>query len=158
MASNPRSMSGAARRFARMPRAERRLVWPALWRLLVVRACLALLGFRRSMRLLGRCTSPPVTNPDWLPALRALVRAGSRLPGTRCLARAMALRWWMRRAGLPAELVIGVRAGGDNSPDVHAWVNFDGRDWDWPLDRPGQYRPISRELSADAGMPVVPPR
>lgn len=52
-------------------------------------------------------------------------RAGSRLPfATKCLPRAMALSWLLRRARLPHRLVLAVRppeqrGGGD---DLHAWV------------------------------------
>ncbi len=55
---------------------------------------------------------------------RQVERAAQRLPlHTKCLPRAMALQWMLRRRGLPACLVIAMRKGGrSGADDYHAWV------------------------------------
>ena len=56
---------------------------------------------------------------------RAVERAAGRLPGeTRCLARAMALHWMLRRQTMGGVLHIGVLPGSDRGglDDLHAWV------------------------------------
>ncbi len=137
--SSPQVLVG---RFRQLPASERRLLWPALWRLLAVRVCLTLLGIRRSLKLLGRQGQPSDQPPEWHQAARALLRVSVRLPGTRCLARAIALRWWMRRAGQPAKLVIGVRPGSGPTPEAHAWVELNSQTWDWPPERPKLFRAL----------------
>lgn len=60
---------------------------------------------------------------------RAVVRATRRLPGeSRCLARAMALHWMLRRRGLGGVLHIGVLPGEARGTldDLHAWVTQSG--------------------------------
>ena len=56
---------------------------------------------------------------------RAVARAAGRLPGeSRCLPRAMALQWMLRRRGLGSVLHIGVLPGNARGSldDLHAWV------------------------------------
>jgi hypothetical protein len=56
--------------------------------------------------------------------------AGSRLPfATKCLPRAMALSWLLRRRNLSHTVVIAIRpAELRNSPDaMHAWVEMKGQ-------------------------------
>ena len=60
---------------------------------------------------------------------RAVVRATARLPGeSRCLARAMALHWMLRRRSLGGVLHIGVLPGEVRGTldDLHAWVSRSG--------------------------------
>ena len=65
----------------------------------------------------------------WKRRALALKRVAPRIPRTHCLARALALRWWMRSAGLDAQMIIGIRKGA-NGLESHAWVEFD----DTPID------------------------
>ncbi len=56
---------------------------------------------------------------------RAVDRGAGRLPGeTRCLARALALHAMLRRRGVGATLLIGVRPRAERGSlnDLHAWV------------------------------------
>lgn len=56
---------------------------------------------------------------------RAVDRGAARLPGeTRCLARALALHAMLRRRGVGATLLIGVRPRAERGSldDLHAWV------------------------------------
>jgi hypothetical protein len=71
---------------------------------------------------------PSVRRDDNLAArrlARAVERAAARLPGeAKCLPRAMALQWLLRRRGFDAKLVIGVRPGAARGglDDLHAWI------------------------------------
>ena len=59
----------------------------------------------------------------------AVDRAAQRLPfDTKCLPRAMALSWLLRRAAIPHALVIAVRPQDqrDTSDALHAWVEVAG--------------------------------
>jgi len=114
---------------------ERRALWPAAWRLLVARLCL-LGGIRRAQRWLGGVGALNNRQPGesaghsdeaaatWQQRATALKRVGARIPDTHCLARALALRWWMRSQGRPAEMRIGVRQG-PGGIESHAWVELD---------------------------------
>ncbi len=130
-------------RWRQLPRQERRDLWPAAWRLLVARLCL-LAGIARSQRWLGGNSELDIPdqiregslagNRDervsaqdeiWQRRALALKRIGSRMPDTHCLARALALRWWMRTNHLPAQMKIGVRKG-PHGLESHAWVELNG--------------------------------
>ncbi len=51
--------------------------------------------------------------------------AGTRIPGTTCLVKALVGHWMLRRAGIAAELKIGIQ----NTPvfKAHAWVVVDSK-------------------------------
>ena len=105
--------------------------------LILARLLIAQIAFGRWRRWLGTPVAPQADNqalqldanlaPRRL--ARAVTRACGRLPGeTRCLARAMALHWMLRRRALGGVLHIGVlpdhtRGGLD---DLHAWVALAG--------------------------------
>lgn len=78
-----------------------------------------------------RSGSPPPTAPSRsVPVVRAVERA-SRLRRTpyKCLPRAMALQWMLRRRGQGSTLIIGVADAQaiTGKRDLHAWVEIDGR-------------------------------
>lgn len=107
------------------------------WRLLVAEALVLLaaarllvagLRFGHWRHLLGPVTTAVQTRPasaaDRLLA-KAVERASLRLPGqSKCLPRAMALHWMLRRRNRPAQLVIAVLPGAVRGgvDDLHAWV------------------------------------
>ena len=108
------------------------MAWLVLARLLV-----AQVRFGRWRRWLGA----PVAAQSGDPLLRldanlaqrrlarAVMRATGRLPGeSRCLARAMALHWMLRRRELGGVLLIGVLPGAARGTldDLHAWVTRSG--------------------------------
>ena len=118
-------------RYRNLPKPERQDLWQAAWRLVVVRVCL-LAGIRRTENWLGRPNTNPAKTGDhdlWHRRALALKRVAPRTPRTHCLARALALRWWMRSVGLDAQIKIGVRKGA-NGLESHAWVELD----DTPID------------------------
>ena len=104
------------------------MAWLILARLLIARV-----PFGRWRRWLGTPVVPPTDDPRLhLDAnlaqrrlARAVERAARRLPGeSRCLARAMALHWMLRRRAMGGLLHIGVLPGSDRGDldDLHAWV------------------------------------
>jgi hypothetical protein len=58
----------------------------------------------------------------------AVERAAVQLPmRTKCLARAIAVQWWLRLIGLPSELILAVHRFDRSSDDTfHAWVEHAG--------------------------------
>ena len=82
---------------------------------------LALAPLRRRLRALaGRAGRDAVTAAA---VARAVDSAARRLPGTRCLARALTAEALLLRHGLPAALHLGVaRAERTAGIDAHAWV------------------------------------
>lgn len=94
--------------------------------------------FRRWSASLGRIGPPDGPHSAPLPAqvslrarraARAVERCAGLLPfETRCLPRAMALAWMLRRRRIPANLLMGVaekmRRG--TLDDLHAWISCDG--------------------------------
>lgn len=131
------------------------------WRLLVAEALLLLIAarllvgglrFGRWSSLLGPLASGPGPGaPDALDRqlAQAVERATLRLPGmSKCLPRAMALHWMLRRRQRAGQLVIAalpgaVRGGLD---DLHAWVECGDTILLGALDQP--YRPIARFCAA----------
>ena len=75
----------------------------------------------------------------------AVERAARRLPGVyKCLPRALALHWMLRRRQRPSELVIAVLPGPRRGTidDLHAWVEMTGAVLIGELDLP--FRPVGR--------------
>jgi hypothetical protein len=123
-------------RFFQLPKPERRDLFPAFRRLVVVRICL-LAGIRKTLAWQDRRGLAYKTGGQagaarddardleiWQRRALALKRIAPRLPRTHCLARALALRGWMRSVGLDAEMKIGIRTGPDGL-ESHAWVELD---------------------------------
>lgn len=117
---------GFARRLVTLSRTE--------WALLL-RACFwivaARLGLRfsRLPRLGGAFAgdaipAPPVLSPTQV--AWAVHAAARRLPGTRCLARSLALHALLRRGGHASELKLGVARGEGRELLAHAWIECPG--------------------------------
>lgn len=90
---------------------------------------------------------PPTARAQALAA--AVERGAARLPfACKCLPRAMALHWMLRRRGLPSELVITVLdptyrgAKDDGGEDLHAWVEAGEAILIGAIDRP--FVPLAR--------------
>ncbi|MEN1728774.1 MAG: lasso peptide biosynthesis B2 protein [Pseudomonadota bacterium] len=118
-------------RYRQLSPEERADLFPATFRLLIVQ-CLILFGIQRTASWLGTLGSarPSELNVEaWTRRSRALSRTSRLIPGARCLSRAMALRWWMRQSGIPAELVIGAGSG-PTGLRSHAWVEANGQRFD----------------------------
>ena len=108
------------------------MAWLILARLLIARV-----PFGRWRKWLGTPVAPMTDDPQLhhdsnlaqRRLARAVARASARLPGeSRCLARAMALHWMLRRRAMGGVLHIGVLPGSDRGSidDLHAWVTRSG--------------------------------
>jgi hypothetical protein len=101
--------------------------------LIAVKLALATIGFRRSLRVLGKLTAgvPSAPASDARDerlvdeTVRRVATAAAFFPGRAlCLEQSLALYYCLRRAGVAAELRLGVR----HTPfTAHAWVELEGR-------------------------------
>lgn len=91
-------------------------------------ACLPLKRWSTSLGLAGDRPTGPLGEAVRL--ANHVERAGLRLPlETKCLPRAMALSWMLKRRSLPHSLTIAARprAARGGADDLHAWIEVDGR-------------------------------
>ncbi|MBW8784797.1 MAG: lasso peptide biosynthesis B2 protein [Novosphingobium sp.] len=104
--------------------------------LCVARLLVALVPLRLWRGSIGRLdgAGQSLATPHRVAAARRLAvhveRAAGRLPfATKCLPRAMALAWLLRKRRWPYVLRIAVRPqlARDGSDDLHAWVECGGR-------------------------------
>lgn len=92
------------------------------------RVLVAWVRFERWRDSLGLATEPaepqaPTSRASFLVA--AVERAARRLPfETKCLPRAMALSWMLRRERVPHDVVVAVRPANQrgSDDDLHAWI------------------------------------
>jgi len=146
------------KRFRNLSRAERRDLWPAVWRLSCVWCLLPVLGVERSRSWLSSLQRRPGYGSDGQPDLQvwsrraqALKRVGGRMPGVHCLARSLCLWWWMRGAGLDPALEIGVRRDGHDAVLSHSWVECDGVPVDETPEVVARFRPLRWPDAAGRG-------
>jgi hypothetical protein len=116
---------------------------PLLW-LATLQPAISLMlrvfGYRRTRAMLERLS--PQSYPhsasehEWAGAerLAELARIAGRhgLTETTCLRQSLAVYWCLRRRGLKPDLRLGVGRLDGAMPDMHAWVELDGR----PLAQP----------------------
>lgn len=126
----------------------RLLVAEALGWLILARLLVAGPRLGRWRRWLGPVAAQPLAeapNAADRCLAAAVERAAARLPGgARCLPRAMALHWMLRRRTRPSQLVIatlpGSKRGGLDS--LHAWIETGGEILIGALDQP--FQPLVR--------------
>jgi hypothetical protein len=111
--------------------------------LLVVRALIAVIGFRRSTAAVCWLADrlPPPRHADLTgralaeARARSIARIADRLPfRPRCLPRALLLAALLRRRRIGADLCLGART--DGAFDAHAWIEIDG----WPVNEAADLR------------------
>jgi hypothetical protein len=73
-------------------------------------------------------TPPPFMVAD---AQRAVTAIARRVPGTRCLEWALALRGVLAQGRIESQLRIGVAGGDGAAIRAHAWVECGGQAWSW---------------------------
>jgi len=73
--------------------------------------------------------------------VRALRGVAARLPGCHCLARSLALGWWLHRHGIKNRLRIGV-TGTHANLRSHSWIEVDGQPIDDTHDNIKQFNQI----------------
>lgn len=108
--------------FLALPGGDRRLLLHALMTLVAVRLALRIVPVDRLRRAVGpaRRRARPANRIAW--AVRA---ASRRLPGTTCLASALAAQRLLSREGHVCQLTIGVTRN-DRGFAAHAWVACEG--------------------------------
>lgn len=119
------------KRYARIPRARRRLLWEALGALAIARVAMALLPFRRIAAWLGTpgAESPATAAPEEIRTAEevgwAVAVLARRVPWDgRCMAQALAATGMLRRRGLEGTVSFGVRRGESAGFDAHAWLRL----------------------------------
>jgi hypothetical protein len=118
------------RRFARLSRRDRAL-FDRTWILLAaIRTGLVTVRFRSVFRALDRLggnpRGTPIPQDDVERIVWAVERASLRIPGARCLDRALAARFLLARRGLTTKLMVGTRKGERGHMGAHAWLERDG--------------------------------
>ena len=112
-------------RYLRLPARRKRLLHAALAGLILARIGLALLPLQTLQRRLSKTSRRSLKGASLADLRWAVLAAARRVPGTRCLARALALQGLMARAQLPAQVCIGV-AKESGGFEAHAWVLYAG--------------------------------
>ena len=115
------------RRFAYLPRRERRLLLSAFVLVAATRAALPVVPFRRLQARARRVATPTPRGDGPSPerVAWAVAVAGRYVPDATCLAQALALQRLLGRYGHRAELRIGV-AKEDGDLKAHAWLEREG--------------------------------
>jgi hypothetical protein len=121
-------MTAARRR--RPALAARGLAWVLASKIVVRLPRGSLSGWQRRLdRIAARLPAPPTCTAA--EAAWAVTAAARRVPGTRCLEWALALRGLLGHAGLPSELRLGVKADARGTIGAHAWIECAGRIFSW---------------------------
>jgi hypothetical protein len=92
-----------------------------------VRLVLWRVPYRRLLATAERVRARPGARATAAEIGEAMRRAARAAPGSTCLVRALAAYILCRRAGVQAELCIGVARGGDGSLEAHAWLRSGDR-------------------------------
>jgi hypothetical protein len=133
----------AVAKLTRLGREQHALLARTVLWLVAVRVGLAILPLLRVRALAERASRGlplaglPVSEIRW-----AVMAVARRLPGTRCLPRALALQALLRQAGVASELRLGVAKNPRGSFVAHAWVNCDGEPF-LPDEDLSAYTPLS---------------
>jgi transglutaminase-like putative cysteine protease len=119
------------KRYARISRARKMLLWEALAALAIAQLAMASLPFRRIAAWLG---TPGAETPATATAeeMRVAQEIGwavgvlaRRVPWDgRCLAQALAATGMLRRRGLEGTVSFGARRGESAGFDAHAWLRL----------------------------------
>ena len=112
--------------WTQMPPARRRLARQAAVALPVAIAAIRSLGTDRARHMMPRLPwrlrrSDAATEVGW-----AIEAVGRRVPGARCLAKAVAAEAILDRAGRAPDMHIGARRSSDGELEAHAWVEVGG--------------------------------
>ncbi len=120
------------RQFVELPARERRLLLRAVALVAAVRIALWTLPFRWVRLVVGasRAVSPELAGMRVSRLAWAVQAAARRIPGASCLTQALALQRLMARAGLSAEVHIGVALSANGEAargfESHAWLEHRG--------------------------------
>ena len=116
------------RRLVQLNRLERSLLLRAAAWIALARVGLACLPFPRLRALCDRLSARArISGATPEQARWAVLAIATRVPGTRCLPRALALQCLLRQCGFASELRLGVTKDEARGFAAHAWVDFEGR-------------------------------
>ncbi len=114
-------------RVLRLTQAERRLLTRAFATLVAARLGMLIFSLPVLCRYLERATGAKPGAYTLREAAWAIDAVSRRTPGTRCLARSLALQALLRNARIESELRIGVVKDASGGLIAHAWVLCDGQ-------------------------------
>jgi len=134
------NISARSRSFMRLSRTQHALLLEAASLLILARASIAFLPFRRLVQTTGLCVSPQntvqtETARDLSPAAASMVLrvrwavrcAAKHLPFTFiCFPRAIAANWMLRRRKLRPVLHLGTKLSSNAGLQAHAWLDCAG--------------------------------
>ena len=154
---------GSLARFVALPARDRRLILAAAGLLAAVRVSLWLVPFRWVQGAIHRLDTSPRSPDGQPPPLErigwAVAVAGSRVPGSTCLVRALAAQGLLARHGYSSQLRLGVARGPGRVFEAHAWLERDGQVLvGGPVD--ARYVPMPEldcQRSPQADSPPIPP-
>jgi transglutaminase-like putative cysteine protease len=119
------------KRYARISRARKMLLWEALAALAIAQLAMASLPFRRIAAWLGTpgAETPATATAEEMCAAQeigwAVGALARRVPWDgRCLAQALAATGMLRRRGLEGTVSFGARRGESAGFDAHAWLRL----------------------------------
>jgi hypothetical protein len=147
------------RRFLALPPVDRRLLMGTAATLAGARVALTFLPFgtvRRLMHRAGRLRANRSRDHSEDRIIWAVGAAGRRIPGTTCLAKALAAETLLAREGHRVQLRFGVARSADRGLRAHAWLEsngqviFGGDDVEHftVLGGPGAYQRAARQTDA----------
>ena len=113
--------------WAELSPSRRRLVVQAAAAVSLATAAVWSLGASRARELMSRLPWRLRPNDDPADVGWAVEAAGRRVPGARCLARAVAAEAILERGRRDPEVHIGARRSERGELEAHAWVEVDGR-------------------------------
>jgi hypothetical protein len=118
------------RQFRRLGWRRQLLLIEAVAALAAAAAAIAMLPFRKAVKLGSAGNGDAPKSPDELVdevcwSVRVMA---SRVPWrAMCFERGLAAQWMLRRRGYDARLVYGARLGGGEGLDAHVWVTLHDR-------------------------------
>lgn len=142
-----RSTIRIVRKACRLDRRARLHALRALGWLVAMRAALSSLPYATVRKLADTIEPGPGHTRGMTPSecARAIARASRVLPGTRCLARALAAECLLRRDGRHASVSLGARFDEGGVLCAHAWLECEGV-------------PVTGLPAAQGYAPLGPPR
>ena len=150
-------------RFLALDAPDRRIAVRAFLWILGIDLALRVLGFQRVARGVpsARQGRAPISASEVARARRyahwLTVIGQNHFARARCLQRAIALQYWLRREGIPGELWIGVRKEG-GALLGHAWVTLHGQVVTDAPEEIAQFSPLVRTRGDASAVPSLPSR
>jgi len=121
------SMMTRLSKFFSLPGSDKRLFLEALYWLVIAKALLIFLPFKRILPMLKQKESIQTGKADPAAIRDAIGRAATTTPWTStCLMKSMAARWMLKRRKTPSHMGIGMMKDERGKLVMHAWVGVQG--------------------------------